>query len=630
MTLLTYDFMQRALLAALLVGLAAPAVGVFLVQRRLALLGDGLGHVALTGVALGFLLGTAPVLTAVVVATLGAVGIELVRQRARTSGDVALALLFYGGIAGGVLLIGLSDGGTSATLLSYLFGSLTSVAPFDLAVIAVLSLTLLGTLAVVGRELFAVCHDEEYARVAGLPVGALNVLLAVMAAVTVTVAMRVVGLLLVSALMVVPVATAQQLVRGFRATVAVALVVGVLASLVGVGGSFYADTAPGAMIVVVALAFFAVAAAAGGLVRARGSRRAAAAVPPSRPPSRPPPRPPPPPRARTGPGDRRDRPAPRSAHDPPAHRDHRPAGPGRRLPQRAGPARPAAPRGVGGGPDDRLPRAAGPRRPRPGRRAARRRRRGRLPPLLHRRAPPPPGVPLLRTHRGGRRAGGRGLGRSGRRAARLLRRHAHPGGLRDLRPLRCGGHGRTVVEFSSSRRSPVPVSRLNHAVLYVRDTARSVAFYRDVLGFGVVGELPGGAGAFLRAPASTNDHDLAVFAVGAQAAASPAGRGAVGLYHLAWEVETLADLQETAQVLAAADALTGASDHATTKSLYARDPDGLELEVVWLVPAHLITPEVTASALSRPRPLDLEREVERYGAGTRGGLGVSVPLGVTV
>jgi zinc transport system permease protein len=198
--------------------------------------------------------------------------IELVRQHGRTSGDVALALLFYGGIAGGVLLIGLADDGGSAALLSYLFGSLTSVAPADLAVIAGLSVAVLAVLAVVGRELFAVCHDEEYARVAGLPVRTLNVLLAVMAALTVTVAMRVVGLLLVSALMVVPVATAQQLVRGFRSTVVVALGVGVASALAGVTGSFYADTAPGALIVVVALAGFAVASVAGAL-RRRAPRR---------------------------------------------------------------------------------------------------------------------------------------------------------------------------------------------------------------------------------------------------------------------------------------------------------------------------------------------------------------------
>jgi zinc transport system permease protein len=271
MNLLAFDFMQRALVAALLVGLAAPGVGVFLVQRRLALMGDGIGHVALTGVALGFLLGTAPVLTAVVVATVGAVVIELLRQSGRTNGDVALALLFYGGIAGGVVLIGLSPGGTSANLLSYLFGSLTSVSPQDVVVIAVLSAVLLLALAALGRELFAVCHDEEFARVAGLPVRALNLLLAVLAAMTVTVAMRVVGLLLVSALMVVPTATAQQLVRGFRATVLVGLAIGVVSSVGGVVASFYADTAPGATIVVLALAGFALASAARALRAGSGA-----------------------------------------------------------------------------------------------------------------------------------------------------------------------------------------------------------------------------------------------------------------------------------------------------------------------------------------------------------------------
>jgi zinc transport system permease protein len=276
---LALEFMRLALVSAVLVGLVAPAVGVFLVQRRLALMGDGIGHIALTGVALGFLLGTAPVLTAVVVASVGAVVIELVRQAGRTSGDVALALMFYGGIAGGVLLIGLAPGGTNANLLSYLFGSLTAVSPSDVVLISALSGGLLLALAVFGRQLFAVCHDEEHARVMGLPVRALNLMLAVMAALTVTVAMRVVGLLLVSALMVVPVATAQQLVRGFRATVVVALGAGVLASVSGVLGSYYVDTAPGALIVVLALGGFGLAAAAGAVVRRRpvGSRPALAA-----------------------------------------------------------------------------------------------------------------------------------------------------------------------------------------------------------------------------------------------------------------------------------------------------------------------------------------------------------------
>ncbi|HEV2087057.1 MAG TPA: metal ABC transporter permease [Cryptosporangiaceae bacterium] len=256
MNLFAYDFMIRALLAALVVGLTAPAVGVYLVQRRMSLMGDGIGHVALTGVALGFLLGTAPVLTAVIVAALGAIAIELIRERGRTSGDVALAMLFYGGIAGGVVLIGLAAGTSNVTLLSYLFGSVLTTTSTDLAVIGLLAAVVLAVTVLLRPWLFAVCHDEEYARVSGLPVRLLNLTLAVTAAVTVTVAMRVVGLLLVSALMVVPVATAQKLARGFGGTVLGAMTIGVVTALAGAVGSFYLDVASGAMIVVLAIAVF--------------------------------------------------------------------------------------------------------------------------------------------------------------------------------------------------------------------------------------------------------------------------------------------------------------------------------------------------------------------------------------
>ena len=273
MSLLQYDFMRHALVAALVVGITAPAVGVFLVQRRQALMGDGIGHIALTGVALGFLLSTPPVLTAVVVAAAGAVLIEVVRERGTASGDVALALFFYGGIAGGVLLIGLSSEGTNANLLSYLFGSITSVSRSDLGIIVALAFSVLLAIGITGRELFAVCHDEEFARVSGLPVRMLNYLLAVTAAVTITVAMRVVGLLLVSALMVVPVAIAQIFTRGFQQTVAIALALGMTVAVAGVAISYYADVAPGACIVVLAVGLFLVASLAGNGVSAWGRRR---------------------------------------------------------------------------------------------------------------------------------------------------------------------------------------------------------------------------------------------------------------------------------------------------------------------------------------------------------------------
>jgi catechol-2,3-dioxygenase len=170
------------------------------------------------------------------------------------------------------------------------------------------------------------------------------------------------------------------------------------------------------------------------------------------------------------------------------------------------------------------------------------------------------------------------------------------------------------------------IHRLNHAVLYIRDVATSVAFYRDVLGFEVITEIPGRA-AFLRADGSSNDHDLGLFAMGGGAAPSPAGRGAVGLYHLAWEVDTLRDLQVLTERLSAAGALVGASDHSTTKSLYGHDPDDLEFEVAWIVPADRLD-DATLAGRTSIKPLDLAREIARYGADTPGGIGISRAIGV--
>ncbi|GAB2491610.1 metal ABC transporter permease [Nocardiopsis aegyptia] len=274
--LLQYEFMRRALLAAVLVGLVTPIIGTFLVQRRLALLGDGIGHVALTGVALGLLTSTSPVLTAAVVATLGAILMEAVRVRTRASGEVALALLFYGGIAGGVLLIGLTPGASNATLTAYLFGSVSTVEEQDIWVVAVLAAAVVAVVAVFGRQLFVLCQDEDVARAHGLPVRFLSILLAVTAALTVVIAMRVVGLLMVSALMIVPVAAAQQLTRSFRVTMGLAVAIGLVASVGGLSTAFYSDLAPGATIVLIALAVFCVAVAAAGFARRRGRRRTAA------------------------------------------------------------------------------------------------------------------------------------------------------------------------------------------------------------------------------------------------------------------------------------------------------------------------------------------------------------------
>jgi zinc transport system permease protein len=253
-----WAFMQKALVAAALVGVTAPAIGIFLVQRRLSLMGDGIGHVAFTGVAAGFLLDTLPLVTAIVAAILGALAIELMRERGRTEGDVALAVVFYGGIAAGALLMGLS--GTSNTnILTYLFGALLSVDRADILAALGISVVVLGIAMLLRRVLFAVSYDEEVARASGISVRTLNLLVAVAAAITVGVTMRVVGILLVSGMLVLPVAAVQQLTRSFNSTFVGSLAVGLVVSVAGVVTSYYVDAPPGATIVMAAIVAFVLA-----------------------------------------------------------------------------------------------------------------------------------------------------------------------------------------------------------------------------------------------------------------------------------------------------------------------------------------------------------------------------------
>ena len=255
MGLFALDFMVRALLAGALTGLMAPAVGTYIVQRRLSLLGDGLGHVAIAGVGLALMTGQAPVPVAVVICVLGAVAIELLRQSGRASGDVGLAILFYGGRASGVLMAGMAGRG-AGVLSQYLFGSLTSVNQSDLIVVAVMAVLVLAAAIGLSPQLFAVCADEDYARTQGLPARALNMVIVIMAAITVAVAMRTVGLMLVSALMVIPVATANNLVQGFRRSLTLAMAIGLAVAVGGVFASYYLDSASGATIVVLAIIVF--------------------------------------------------------------------------------------------------------------------------------------------------------------------------------------------------------------------------------------------------------------------------------------------------------------------------------------------------------------------------------------
>lgn len=251
------QFMQLALAAGLVIGLCAPLVGTFLVQKRLSLLGDGIGHVAFAGVAGGVFLGIWPIWSALVVAVAAALGIERLRSRGRAPGDLALALFFYSGLAAGVVLLGRAHG-LDANLFGYLFGSILTVAPGDVVLVIAVGTAVVGVVGVLGRALFGVVLDEEAARVAGLPVDGLNALLASLAAVVVVASMRVVGVLLVAALMVLPVATAQLVARSFQTSLRWAAGVGMVSVVAGLVAARLWDLAPGGTIVLVAAAIFAV------------------------------------------------------------------------------------------------------------------------------------------------------------------------------------------------------------------------------------------------------------------------------------------------------------------------------------------------------------------------------------
>jgi zinc transport system permease protein len=255
------SFMQRALAAGVVVGVFAPMIGTFLVQKRMALIGDGIGHLAFAGVGAGVVAGVYPVWSALGFAVAGALGVEWLRARRRASGDLALALFFYSGIALGVVLAS-RGGGLDASLLGFLFGQPLTVNLGEVGLIAALGAAIVAVVWALRRVLFAVVTDEEWSRVAGLPAGALNNLLAILTATAVVAAMQIVGILLIAALMVLPVATGQLLGRSFGGTLRWAMALGVLCVIAGLAASRLWDLAAGGAIVLVAAATFLVTAAA--------------------------------------------------------------------------------------------------------------------------------------------------------------------------------------------------------------------------------------------------------------------------------------------------------------------------------------------------------------------------------
>jgi zinc transport system permease protein len=271
-------FMQRALVAGLVVGAFAPLIGTFLVQKRMSLIGDGIGHLAFAGVAAGLLVGVWPVWTALALAILGALGVEWLRSRGRASGDLALALFFYSGLALGVVLVGLA-GSLNANLFGYLFGAILTVSPGELWVTVALGAVIAATMTLVRGAMFAVVSDEEWAKVAGLPVDLLNGLLAVVTACAIVTAMRVVGILLVAALMVLPVASGQLLARSFRGTLRWSVLVGEVSVVLGLVASRVWGLAPGGSIVLVAALIFALVGTLSGRRSTERSLRALAVLP---------------------------------------------------------------------------------------------------------------------------------------------------------------------------------------------------------------------------------------------------------------------------------------------------------------------------------------------------------------
>jgi zinc transport system permease protein len=261
------EFMRLAFATGGIVGLLAPAVGFFLVQRRMSLIGDGIGHAAFAGVAAGYLLGISPVATALVASVAAAVAVEWLRARRRTAGDQALAIIFYTGIAAGVVLVSVA-GALDVDLFAFLFGSILTVTRSDLILVAALGGLGLAGIALLYRALAAVVLDEEGARVAGVPIGRLNVFVAVVAALTVALSMRVVGILLVAALMVLPVIAATRIAWSMASTVVLSLALGLASVLGGLTIAYYADLPPGGTTVLLAAGAFALTSVAES-VRAR-------------------------------------------------------------------------------------------------------------------------------------------------------------------------------------------------------------------------------------------------------------------------------------------------------------------------------------------------------------------------
>lgn len=250
-----YDFMVRAFIAGLAIAVIAPMVGIFLVTRRYSFMADTLAHVSLAGVAAAFLLGFQPILTALLLSIATALSVEKLRSSGKVLGESGLAIFLSGGLALASVLISLSRG-LNFNLSSILFGSIATVSNMDLLLILGLGLVVLITIFIIYRQLFAISLDEELATVSGLPVTRLNQILVVLAAVIVSLSMRIVGVLLVGALMVIPVIAAMQYRRSFFITLILSIGISLISVITGLFTAYYLGWASGGTITLVAISFF--------------------------------------------------------------------------------------------------------------------------------------------------------------------------------------------------------------------------------------------------------------------------------------------------------------------------------------------------------------------------------------
>lgn len=251
-----YDFMIRAFIAGFIIAILAPSIGIFLVVKRYSLLTDTLSHVSLVGIALGLLLGLNPVVVAIIVSAIAALGMERLRHAGRLFGEATLTLFLSGGLALALIIFSLSRG-SNVNIFSYLFGSIATVSANDLYLMAGCGIIICALIYLLFKRFFIVAYDEELSQANGLPIKLLNFTLMILAAVTISISMRIVGALLVGALMVIPVLAATQFGKSFKTTFVYSLGVSVLAVTTGLFASFYLNLPSGAAIVLTSLLLFA-------------------------------------------------------------------------------------------------------------------------------------------------------------------------------------------------------------------------------------------------------------------------------------------------------------------------------------------------------------------------------------